>query len=158
MNPQKLSAETLRDSALFVSGELNPQLGGKPFDNPDTDLPPCIHARTSRNGDQFKTDLYLRLFDFPVPRASVAKRTPTITPQQSLFLLNNEFVRKRAEALAALMKDNQVPVVFAYQVLFSRNPEPAELQIGKEFLSGDLAKTKRYAHALLASNEFLFIE
>ena len=158
MNPQKLSAEVWRDSALFVSGELDGQLGGKPFDNPDTDLRRTIHARTSRNGDQFQTDLFLRLFDFPVPRASVAKRTPTITPQQSLFLLNNNFVAKRAQALANRMKDHPEPVLFAYQVLFSRNPGPTELQVGKEFLADGQEKLERYAHALLASNEFLFLE
>ena len=112
MNPQKLTAEVWRDSALFVSGELDSELGGKPFDNPDTDLRRTIHARASRNGDQFGTDRFLRLFDFPVPRSSVARRTPTITPQQSLFLLNNTFVAKRAEALAARMKEREEPFTF----------------------------------------------
>lgn len=159
MNPQKLTAEVWRDSSLFVSGELDPELGGKPFDNPDTDLRRTIHARASRNGDQFGTDRFLRLFDFPVPRSSVARRTPTITPQQSLFLLNNAFVEKRAEALAARMKEREEPVHFLYRVLFSRKPEPAELKVGLKFLSGaDPAKNRRYAQALLASNEFMFME
>lgn len=159
MNPRKLTAEVWRDSALFASGELDPTLGGKPFADPAADLRRTIHSRASRNGDQFKTDLFLRLFDFPVPRASVAKRNPTITPQQSLFLLNNDFVGNRAEALAARIKDRKEPVRFLYQVLFSREPEPAELEVGLQFLSGgDPAKTRRYAHALLASNEFMFLE
>ena len=158
MNPQKLTAEVWRDSVLFVSDELDFELGGKPFDNPDADFRRTIHARASRNGDQFKTDLFLRLFDFPVPRASVAKRTPTIAPQQSLFLLNNEFVGKRAEALASLMAKESDPVTFAYRKLFSRNPDSSELAVGQRFLSNDPANMKRYAHALLASNEFLFVE
>lgn len=158
MNPQKITAEVWRDSVLFVSQELNLTLGGKPFDNPDTDLRRTIHSRASRNGDQFKTDLFLRLFDFPVPRASVAKRTPTITPQQSLFLLNNNFVGKRAEALAKLMEKESDPVNFAYRTLFSRNPNSSELAVGQQFLSEHPESMKRYAHALIASNEFLFSE
>lgn len=158
MNPQKQTAEVWRDSVLFVSKELDFKLGGRPFDNPDTDFRRTIHARASRNGDQFKTDSFLRLFDFPVPRASVAKRTPTITPQQSLFLLNNEFVRKRAEALASLMAKENNPVVFAYRTLFSRDPDSSELEVGQRFLAGDPESLKRYAQALIASNEFLFVE
>ncbi|MEM7015039.1 MAG: DUF1553 domain-containing protein, partial [Verrucomicrobiota bacterium] len=158
MNPQKLTAEVWRDSTLFVSGELDSGLGGKPFDNPDADLRRTIHARASRNGDQFATDAFLRLFDFPVPRASVAKRTPTITPQQSLFFFNTEFVGKRASALAARMKESPDPVVFAYQALFSRDPDTAETEVGRQFLTEDPAKMERYARALLASNEFLFVE
>ena len=57
------------------------------------------------------------------------------------------------------MKEREEPVHFLYRVLFSRKPEPAELKVGLKFLSGaDPAKNRRYAQALLASNEFMFME
>lgn len=166
MNPRKLQAEVLRDSILAISGKLDPAIGGKPFDNPATDFRRTIHARTSRNGDQFEADRFLRLFDFPVPRSSVARRTPTITPQQSLFLLNNPFIIDQSKAIAARLEtvDQAQRVALAYQLLFSREPGPAELELGNRYLEGQdaetgpLSRTERYAQALLASSEFLFVE
>jgi hypothetical protein len=166
MNPRKLQAEVLRDSFLAVSGNLDPTIGGKPFDNPDKDFRRTIHARTSRNGDQFASDQFLRLFDFPVPRSTVAQRTPTITPQQSLFLLNNPFVIEQAKALAARLEkeEGQGRVELAYRLLFSRSPHADELEIGKGYLAGEdaaavsLTRIQRYAQALLCSSEFLFVE
>lgn len=166
MNPRKLQAEVLRDSILTVSGKLNPAIGGKPFDNPATDFRRTIHARTSRNGDQFEADQFVRLFDFPVPRSSVARRTPTNTPQQSLFLLNNPFMIDQSKAIAARLEmvEPARRVSLAYQLLFSREPGPAELEIGNQYLEGQdaeaapLSRTERYAQALLSSSEFLFVE
>ncbi|MFT7644254.1 MAG: hypothetical protein ACI9G1_006020, partial [Pirellulaceae bacterium] len=166
MNPGKLQAEVLRDSFLAVSGKLNTTIGGKPFDNPDTDYRRTIHARTSRNGDQFASDQFLRLFDFPVPRSTVAQRSPTITPQQSLFLLNNPFVIEQARSFAARLEPaaNDEKVKLAYTILFSRAPDPEELKVGLGYLTGEdaepvpLTRLQRYAQALLCSSEFLFVE
>jgi len=167
MNPRKLEAEVWRDAVLAVSGKLDPTIGGKPFDDPSKDFRRTIHARSSRNGDQFPADQFLRLFDFPVPRASVARRTPSITPQQSLFMLNNPFVTNQAKALAAKVKvetEKESAIQYLYQMLFARNPTPQELAVGTQFLEGKdakplpLTREERYAQALLASAEFLFIE
>ena len=165
MNSQKLSAEIIRDAVLAVSGTLNPTLGGEPFDNAETDLRRTIHARTSRNGDKFKSDAFLRVFDFPVPRSSVAKRTPTITPQQSLFMLNNPFMIAQAKAFAKRLELLEPPerINQAYQILFARKPEAEERDIGLQYLAleedgGPLTRLERYSQALLASNEFIFVE
>ncbi len=163
MNPRKLEAEVWRDAILAVSGKLDPAIGGKPFDDPAKDFRRTIHARSSRNGDQFPADQFLRLFDFPVPRASVAQRTPSITPQQSLFMLNNPFVTNQAKALVAKVK-GEPTIPYLYQLLFARKPTPQELAVGTQFLEGKdakplpLTREERYAQALLASAEFLFIE
>jgi hypothetical protein len=55
-------------------------------------------------------------------------------------------------------------VSLAYQLLFSREPGPAELEVGNQYLAGQdaeaapLSRTERYAQALLSSSEFLFVE
>ena len=164
MNPRRLSVEVWRDSVLRVSGNLNPVLGGQPFDTPDGDYRRTIHARASRNGDKFATDPFLRLFDFPVPRASVAKRIPTITPQQSLFLLNNPFITRQSEDMVKRLPglETKLLIEHIYQRLYARAPDAEELRVAHEFLGAneEVARQRlpRYAKALLASNEFMFIE
>ena len=49
----------------------------------------------------------------------------------------------------------------AYQKLFQRAPRETELKIAKNFLNGketDASIWTQYAHALLAGNEFQFID
>ncbi len=169
-SPQKLDAEAWRDSVLFVTGELKDTVGGEPFEDLSNDFRRTLYAKTSRNGDKFKSDEFLQLFDFPTPRASVARRISTITPQQSLYRLNNPFFIGRAKAFASRLeregKTVDERIDQAYKLLFSRSPEPAELEAGKRFLAGEdaegekttLTRAERYAQALLATNEFIFVE
>lgn len=166
MNSRRLEAEELRDAILAVCGKLDLTLGGSPFDNPEKDFRRTIHARTSRNGDKFPVDRFLRLFDFPVPVSSIAQRTPAITPQQSLFLLNNPFMIDQSKALAARLEKAEPSqrVAVAYRLLFAREPLPAELEVGNRYLAGTeahaapLTRLQGYAQALLCSGKFLFIE
>ena len=166
MNSRRLEAEELRDAILAVSGKLDLTLGGQPFDNPETDFRRTIHARTSRNGDKFPVDRFLRLFDFPVPVNSIAQRTPAITPQQALFLLNNPFMIDQSKAVAARLEKEEPSrrVALAYRLLFAREPLPTELDVGNRYLEGKDAaagpptRLQRYAQALICSGEFLFIE
>ena len=175
-NSRKLEVEAWRDSMLFVTQELNEQLGGIPTDNLSANSEQSkrrtIYAKTSRNGDRFPSDKFLSLFDFPIPSSSIAKRSPTITPQQSLFLLNHPFVIERAKVLAKVIEsgatstDDQIKMI--YETLFSRLPADNELDVGRRFLGQaedsaseskpKLSRFERYAHALLSSNEFIFVE
>jgi hypothetical protein len=170
MSPRKLEVEAWRDTLLFVSGELKTELKGEPFDNLTGDFRRTQYAQTSRNGDKFKSDAFLRLFDFPTPRTSISRRIPTITPQQSLFMLNNAFVIGRAKALAARL-DREAPheearVKLAYEILFARQPSESELKVGVTFLKTkdsegekpSLTRPQRYAQALLVASEFFWVE
>ena len=107
----------------------------------------------------------LSIHDFPDPAAHAPSRTQTITPLQQLFSLNGPFIQWQAEALAAnLIKaasDTKERVNIAYKKLFQRTARKSELELARGFLDQrkDLvAAWTEYAHALLASNEFLFIE
>ena len=121
-----------------------------------------LYAKTSRNGDKFASDRFLQLFDFPPPRSSIAKRTPTITPQQSLFLLNNQFFKQRASVLAKRLEteatEPSARVELAYRLLFGRQPSDEERVLGVAYLTKEGTSPDRYAQALLASNEFMFVE
>ena len=46
----------------------------------------------------------------------------------------------------------------AYRILFSRDPLPRELVIGREFLRGKANAWPEYTQALLSSNEFLYVK
>jgi hypothetical protein len=171
-NPRKLEVEAWRDSLLFVSGDLNLTMGGAPFDDLTSEAPELrrrtLYAKTSRNGDKFKSDRFLQLFDFPAPRSSIARRVPTITPQQSLFVLNHPFAMNRARSLAKRMEaaatDLPGRVAFAYETLFARLPTKDESTVAATYLDPSqtenqgLTRLERYAQALLASNEFFFVE
>ncbi|MGZ0169595.1 MAG: DUF1553 domain-containing protein, partial [Planctomycetales bacterium] len=101
MNPRRMDAESWRDSQLFVTGELDEAIGGPPIDNITASSRRTLYAKVSRNGDRFASDSFLRLFDFPQMRATVAERPSTIVPQQYLFMMNSQFMVARARALVA---------------------------------------------------------
>jgi hypothetical protein len=97
-------------------------------------------------------------------------------PQQTLYALNSEFIQDRAIRVAGLAKSaaesDDLRVIWLYQHLFAREPDGEELNLAIRYVSagepaetapdGDAsATTDRWnllAHALLASNEFLFVD
>lgn len=167
MNPRRMDAEVWRDSLLQVCGELDATLGGPPSDNIESRRR-TLYFKVSRNGDAFQTDEYLRLFDFPLMRTSVAKRPSTTVPQQFLFLLNSPFMQQRAKSFSArLAKENpsdKERIERAYQLLYQRSPTEKELQIGQAYViqegleqSQRDSRWEQYAQALLGSNEFMYV-
>ena len=96
-NIQRLDAEALRDSLLFVSGELDLKAGGPPERlNDENNKRRTVYGFVSRN----KLDGMLALFDFPNPNITSEKRNMTESPAQELFFLNSSFIAERAQALA----------------------------------------------------------
>jgi hypothetical protein len=159
-NIQRLDAEALRDSLLFVTGELDPKAGGPPQKlNDDGNRRRTVYGFVSRN----KLDGMLSLFDFPNPNITSEKRNATESPAQELFFLNSQFIGQRAEALARRVcdgpkQDDPSRIAGAYRLLFGRSPSPEELRLGLAFLKGGQADAwPHYAQALLNSNEFLFV-
>jgi len=167
MSPRRMNVEAWRDSLLSVTGELDTSVGGKPLDDITKSPRRTIYAKVSRNGDVFASDEFLRRFDFPLMRATVAKRAESIVPQQYLFLLNSPFMVDRARRLVtrleATAESEAEKIRQAYRLLYGRYPDDIELEIGMEFLrsgsqeSGELSAWERYAQALLSSNEFMFV-
>ena len=170
MNPRRMDVESWRDSLLSVTGELDSKMGGPSVGDLLGSKRRTLYSRTSRTGDQFRSDLFLRLFDFPIPRATIAKRVTSTVPQQYLFMMNSPFMVARAKAFTKRLhserKSNDKRITRAYQLLFSRDPKSEEMQLGLEFLTS-AAETKenakltvweQYAQVLLSSNEFLFVK
>jgi hypothetical protein len=137
MNPRRMDAEVWRDSLLDVCGELDLTIGGPPSENIESRRR-TLYFKVSRNGDAFATDEFLRLFDFPLMRSSVAQRPTSIVPQQYLFLLNSPFMQQRAKTFAERMmkesNEDSVRIERAYQILYQRSASEKELAIGLDFL------------------------
>ncbi len=154
---RRLDFEALRDSMLLVSGRLNSSTGGpssKDFNAPRRTI--YLHI------DRLQVPALLRNFDFPSPDATSPKRDQTTTPIQALWLLNNPFGMACAEALANRAGDATKADAWTtalYRIALQRTPSKEELSFVKEFLIKQGPEGPvRVAQAILASNEFTFVD
>ena len=168
MNRRRLEFESLRDSMLAVSQQLDARMHGKPEK--------LFEANQSRRktiyGEIDRQNLpgIYRVFDLPNPDQSAAKRTRTTVPQQSLFMINSPFVAAQANhIMKELVSNNERQldqIKQLYRTLFQREPTPLEIEIGSQYIKSaelshrpdDLAPLARYAQVLLCTNEFEFID
>jgi hypothetical protein len=164
MPPRRLEVEAWRDAMLAVSGTLDPAVGG-----PSTELADSTNHRRTLYGFISRHELnpLLRLFDFPDANITSDERTVTTVPLQQLFVLNSDFMIGNAKALAARLAksdpDDAARIRRAYVLLYAREPSDEELRLGVNYLAkqgtdGKLSRLEQYAQALLASNEFMFVD
>jgi hypothetical protein len=166
---QRLDAEQLRDSILFVAGDLDT----KESSGPSTELGLDNHRRTVyAKVSRFRIDPFLQAFDFPNPTFTAEQRFSTNVPVQRLYFMNNSFVYAQAGKLAERVYDkgdDTARIKETYHLLFGRAPTPAELQAGLDFLKNTpekpgylvnqepLTAWKQYSRVLFSSNEFEFL-
>lgn len=160
----RLDAEQVRDQALFVSGLIKLQMGGKgvnPYQPPNIWEPVGFGSSNTRyykrgNGD----DLYRRTiytfikrtaphplmdnFDMPNRESSCSRRDRTNTPLQALQLMNDvqhyEAARAFAAQIMSAAADKSARINFAYRRALSRNAEPEEITMVSQFFDGQLAR------------------
>lgn len=178
---RRLAIEPWRDAMLVASGELQRQTGGPAIAADDP-----AHVRRTLYTRIHRRDVarLLQLHDFPDPNLHSPGRMDTTTPLQGLFILNSPFMTQRAAALARrLLADpalnDRQRIDQAYRRLFGRSPSEAELNVAVRYLNQTLADQpnagqanadqvdhqadrqavwQAYAHALLGSNELLFLD
>ena len=155
--PLRLESETLRDSMLAVAGTLNPAVFGPGFKPP---IPAeALQARNVKDpypGDAKDTPetrrrtIYMfhkrvaqyplmQAFDAPDAQQSCGRRMNTTVAPQALSLLNDPFVRLRAEELAGRIQVSagagaDDPIQLAFQLSLSRPPSSEELIDARAFL------------------------
>ncbi|MFO0928361.1 MAG: DUF1549 and DUF1553 domain-containing protein [Gemmataceae bacterium] len=158
-NRRRLDFEALRDALLAVSGGLDATIGGPSRQDA---MQPGAHRRTLYAWvDRLQVPELFRGFDFPSPDTSSPKRDSTMVPQQALFLMNGQFVRHAAAALAAQTGATPSDRITAmYRVCFGRHPDADERALAAAFLGDKPAPEAwlRLAQALLLSNEFHFVD
>jgi hypothetical protein len=160
----RLSAETLRDQALAISGLLVEKIGGpsvRPY------MPEGVWDETSKYGDLrgYKADagdaLYRRtlytiwkrtaapptmlMFDSPSREICTVKRSRTNTPLQALSLLNEVTYVEAARALAQRMITEggataEQRISWAFQRATGRHPSEAEVNVLAAGLAQRLVK------------------
>jgi len=185
-NRRRLSAEEIRDSILFVSGELDRSVGGAhPFPaqgswgftqhSPFYGLYPTKRRSVFLMQQRLKRHPFLALFDGADPNVSTPRRALTTVPTQSLFLMNSEFVHQQSEALAerivAVRSGRTERLETAWQVTLCRGVTDRERIEAESFLAAyrrslgeaDGGGANRMAWAallrtLLTRNEFLFLD
>ena len=162
MPRRRLDWESWRDSLLAGSGALDRSFGGPSLTISDpANMRRSLYAAINRQD----VDPMMRLHDVPDPGSHSPWRTETLTPLQGLFALNSPFFQQQADRLATWLQAQPVQldgrVEAAYNRLFQRPPLPAETAAAHRFLTGretDPEAWSEYAHALLASNEMLFVD
>ena len=162
MSRKRLTFEQLRDTLLSVSNLLDQSSGGKSVDLfPQTPTARrTIYATMDR---QFVNATFLA-FDFSNPDQHTAKRHETTTAQQALFLLNHPFAYGIAKKLAENTRapGNTAPITRLYQAVLQRQPTPNELHIaqklGVQTMSPDPLAWAEFCHALIMTNNVLFVE
>ncbi|HLW64829.1 MAG TPA: DUF1553 domain-containing protein, partial [Gemmataceae bacterium] len=169
MNRRRLDVEAWRDSLLAVSGQLDRSFGGPTIDlGSDQNKRRTVYAKVSRH----ELNNLLRLFDFPDANITSERRTETTVPQQQLFVMNSPFFIARAKALAARLTaespDEAARIRRACVLAYGRPVTDDELSLGQRFLASkdlsdeaqknQLSRWERYVQALLAANEFLYVD
>ena len=153
----RLSGESIRDTALFVSGLLIDQYGGpgvKPYQ------PPGLWAEVGLGGNPkfvqdhgeklYRRSLYtywkrsapppaMQIFDAPTREKCTVRRARTNTPLQALVTLNDvqfvEAARKFGERLLLMSTDQESDRLQAgFRYVTSRVPTPSEMTILKTIL------------------------
>ncbi|MCA9078033.1 MAG: DUF1553 domain-containing protein [Planctomycetaceae bacterium] len=185
---QRLDAESIRDSLLFVAGNLDFSMGGTllPTENrkyvtSTANVNPVVYdtQRRSMYLPIVRSALYevFQAFDFADPAVSSGERMSTTVAPQALFMMNSEIVSKQSLALAErlLSRDATDParVVSLYKQTLSRPPMDEETesalayvrQLTEMLKSKDIEESKAsttawqsLCRAVLSSNEYLYVE
>ncbi len=157
----RLSAEMVRDQALFVGGLLSPKLYGPSVNPPQPKLGVSaafgsgIDWKTSGGEDRYRRGLYTRwrrsnpypsmaAFDAPNREVCTVRRDRTNTPIQALVTLNDEVYIEAAQALSRRIEthegDTAAKIRYAYRLGLARDPTQPEIdRLAKLF---DLAHDK----------------
>ena len=171
---QRLEAEGIRDIMLSASGNLNLQLGGKPFFPPVPDQVRLavfkgIWNVTDDGPDVWRRSVYsyykrgmrypmFEVLDQPDPNVTCEARDVSTTATQALSLLNNKFVLRQAEYFAGRVRRHAGPeagsqIHTAYQIALSRASSREELVWNLDFLNDQqqLHRGREISDAALAA-------
>ncbi len=173
-DPLRLEAEVLRDAILTVSGQLNREVGGPPYADYETFTHNSqFYSMIDPVGSEFnRRTIYrtwlrsgrssmLDAFDCPDPSTTTPRRAVTVTPIQSLALLNNSFVLRMADAMASRItsdagSDTTAQVAEVCRLAYSRAPDSQESAVLASFV--DEHGLAALCRVVLNSNEFLYVE
>jgi hypothetical protein len=171
-NRRRLDFESMRDSLLAVSGDLDSSVGGTAD---DLAKQPFSRRRTIYGFiERQNLPGMLRTFDFASPDTHCPQRFMTTVPQQALFLMNSPFVAEQSQRLAARRdvlaeNDSMLRVQRLYRWALGRPASIDEARLAVEFVESAFAAAEgrggatmdpweQLAQILLLCNEFIFVD
>ncbi|MCA9238977.1 MAG: DUF1553 domain-containing protein, partial [Planctomycetales bacterium] len=185
---RRLTAEELRDTTLYVAGQLNEAMYG-PSVYPK--LSAEVHATQSRPGDNWPTSsphdaarrsIYIHIkrslippslanFDFPETDTSCEARFNTTQAAQALNLLHGHFVQEQAGHLAQRVRaeaggDLPTQIGHALRLALQREPDEATVADGLALVElyrdkhglSDDQSLRQYCLMVLNLNEFVYLD
>jgi hypothetical protein len=177
MNRTRLDAECVRDAVLSASGKLDRRMGGpsvKHFvqtkgihvtpnvDYEAFDVDVQEGQRRSIYRFVFRTlpDPFMDALDCPDASQFTPVRANSVTPQQALAMLNDRFMIRQAEHLAARLSeagpDRAAQVRRAVRLTLGRDPTPRELPALTTYAARH--GVANACRVLLNCNEFVFVD
>lgn len=185
---RRLTAEEIRDTALYVSGRLNEQMHG-PSVYPQ--LSEEVYATQSRPGEGWPTSsprdaarrsVYIHIkrslippalanFDFPETDTSCEARFNTTQAAQALNMLHGDFMQTQAGHLAERVAkeggdDLDGQLGHALRLALQREPDKATIADGlklvgkyrEEFRLNEHEALRQYCLMVLNLNEFIYLD
>ncbi len=166
--PRRLEAESVRDSLLAVSGQLDRRMGGAG----------TLDVNMKRRSVYFflkrsQLNPMMTLFDAPDGTVGIESRTTTTIAPQALLLMNSPVVREASRKFAARLAGmaDEDAVRSGYEMAVGRLPSADELKETAAFLKEqrrEYADEKKpapealaladFCQVLLGLNEFLYVD
>ncbi len=160
-NRRRLDFESLHDSVLSVSGNLDLKVGG-----------PSVSFFTGKNRravygyiDRLDFPSLLATFDIPNPASSSVERISTTVAPQALYLMNGPFVREAAKKVLNLnmikeIKSADQKADAIMLAVLGRKPTATEKLQMINFVMGSNENEAwvDLTHGLFLTNEFAFVD
>jgi hypothetical protein len=198
MRLRRLESESIRDAVLSVSGRLDPAMGGPPIllENQPDGMVIVKRQGQPTPTSQYRRSIYLLsrrayhptfldVFDQPLLPANCVERKTSSAVTQSLTMLNDSFMRERAEDFARRVAkllpsppgrgvggEGRARIDLAFRIALGRAPKAKEIELSVGLLQRQeeryrTAKTPAeqashralvdLCHMLMNTNEFLYV-
>ncbi|MDG2422724.1 MAG: PSD1 and planctomycete cytochrome C domain-containing protein [Phycisphaerales bacterium] len=178
---KRITAESIRDAMLSVSGQLDSSVGGAPVATHLTDYM-TGRGRPGNSGPldgDGRRSIYLEVrrnflpplltaFDMPTPSLTTGKRTVSNVPAQALTLMNDPFVHEQAKYWAERIllehDSNQDRIRTMFMESFGRPPTQNELKASMAFIESgsknadDVTLWMDLGHSLFNAKEFIYLD
>ena len=170
-NRKRLTAESIRDTILSVSGQLSMQQGGptiRKFSQYDWGYE-FNTIRRSVYVPLFRNTLLegLETFDVANPNVVSGRRSETTLPTQALYLMNSPFVNAEAERAGERIirygATDAERVRLVYRLALGREPSAVEVDVVMKFIEESKTGEKSGAwsalvHSLFGSVDFRHLD
>jgi len=160
----RLSAEQIRDAALYSGSILNLEIGGKSIKPPlpkgvaELGYGNSVKWAESAGKDRYRRGLYLHYqrttpypllvnFDAPDSNVSCSRRRASNTPLQALNLLNDPVFLEAAHAVAVRTADSPDRLQSMFEIVIGRTPSDSEKQSLARYLDKQITILKAEGRA-----------